>query len=279
MGNDRKTAILERLDIAAVVRELFPVVEVERGDQVKVNCPFHSDDTPSLSVNTAKGLFNCFGCPAEGNFFDLYMQVQGCDFKTALHNLEGRAGITTGTSRPSTTSTKTAAAPKVKPRKVDTFTYTDDQGRRLYIKERWEPARDGKRPKEFFFNHFDKQGKKQLGYKGLHVLYRLHEIIKADQVFILEGEGKVNLLFSWGLAATCLDTGAESKWKASYTPHLVGKDIVIVPDNDKAGEGYLHTVARALHGVARSVRVLRLPGLIEKQDVIDWARLQEVPEP
>jgi DNA primase len=56
MGNARKTAVLERLNFAAVISELFPVIEVERGDQVKVNCCFHEDITPSLSINTAMGL-------------------------------------------------------------------------------------------------------------------------------------------------------------------------------------------------------------------------------
>ena len=288
MGNDRKQAVIDAGVFPVVMPELFPNMQTTGKDQALVSCPFHQDESPSLSVNLSAGLFHCFACGSKGNGFDLFMKVRGYDFKTALHELEARAGITTGTraatGRPSATSISpagspaTTTAPKVKPVKVATFTYTDDQGRRLYIKERWEPARDGKRTKEFFFNHFDKQGKKQPGFKCEHVLYRLHEIVKADQIFILEGEMKADLLSSWGLAATCLDTGAESKWRDSYTPHLAGKDVVIVPDNDKAGEEYLQKIARALHGVARSVRVLRLPGLIEKQDVIDWARLLEVAE-
>ncbi len=261
MGIDRKAAVLERLDIAAVVREFRPDMQLTGNDQALVRCPSHDDATASDSLNLKTGLHHCFACGASGNFFDWYMLVSGCDFKTALHELETFAGITT--------------LPKVKPRKVATFIYTDAAGKKRYGKERWEPARDGKRKKEFFFFSFDKQGNKEKGFKGEHLLYRLHEIVPAEQVFILEGEAKADLLAAWGLAATCLDTGAESKWKASYTPHLAGKDIVIVPDNDQAGEAYLQTVARALHGVARSIRVLRLPGLIEKQDVIDWARLQE----
>lgn len=280
MGNNRKQTIIDAGIFPAVMRELFPNMQPTGKDQALVSCPFHQDESPSLSVNLSAGLFHCFACGAKGNGFDLFMKVRGCDFKTALHDLESRAGITTG--RPSTTSPKPAAgspatttAPPVKPRRVATFFYTDATGKKRYGKERWEPARDGKRSKEFFFFHFDKAGTRQKGFKGEHLLYRLHEIVKADQVFVFEGEGKANLAASWGLAATCLDTGAESKWRDSYTPHLAGKDVVIVPDNDKAGEEYLQKIARALHGVARSVRVLRLPGLIEKQDVIDWARLQE----
>lgn len=284
--NDRKASILEQLDVAAVVRELFPAMQATGKEQALVCCPFHDDENASLSVNTTGGLFHCFACGASGNFFDLYMKVRGCDFKTALHDLETRAGITTGTravtGRPSTISPKPAAgspatttAPPVKPRKIATFFYTDTTGKKRYGKERWEPARDGKRSKEFFFFSFDNHGTRQKGFKGEHLLYRLHEIVKADQVFIFEGEAKADLAASWGLAATCLDTGAESKWRASYTPHLAGKDVVIVPDNDKAGEEYLQKIARALHGVAQTVRVLRLPGLPEKGDLIDWARLQE----
>lgn len=286
MGNDRKQAVIDAGVFPAVIRDLFPTMQTTGKEQALVNCPFHQDESPSLSVNLPAGLFNCHACGAKGNGFDLFMKVRGCDFKTALHDLEDRAGITTGAraagGRPSTPSPKPAAgppanttAPPVKPRRVATFFYTDATGKKRYGKERWEPARDGKRSKEFFFFHFDKQGTRQKGFKGEHLLYRLHEIVKADQVFILEGEMKADLLSSWGLAATCLDTGAESKWRDSYTPHLAGKDVVIVPDNDKAGEEYLQKIAWALHGVARSVRVLRLPGLIEKQDVIDWARLQE----
>lgn len=34
--------------------------------QVMVNCCFHEDGTPSLSINLTDGWFNCFGCGAKG---------------------------------------------------------------------------------------------------------------------------------------------------------------------------------------------------------------------
>ena len=33
-------------------------------------CPFHNDSNPSLSLNDKLGLFNCFGCKAQGNIID-----------------------------------------------------------------------------------------------------------------------------------------------------------------------------------------------------------------
>jgi putative DNA primase/helicase len=264
MGNDRKQAIIDSGIFRTVIPELLPSMKATGKDQALACCPYHEDKNPSLSVNLPTGLHHCFAgsCGAKGNGIDLYMKVRGVDFFTACCELEARAGLS-------------ATPPKVKPKKVATFTFTDETGKPLYGKERWEPARDGKRSKEFFFFHYDKQGRKQKGFKGVHVLYRLHEIVKVDQVFILEGEGKADLLASWGLAATCLDTGAESKWWDHYTPYLAGKDVVIVPDNDDAGEAYLQTVAKALYGKACTIKVLRLPGLPVKGDVLDFAKAKE----
>jgi energy-coupling factor transporter ATP-binding protein EcfA2 len=92
----------------------------------------------------------------------------------------------------------------------------------------------------------------------------------APVIYFLEGEAKADLLASWGLVATCLDTGAESKWKPAYTPYFTGRHVVVVPDNDQAGEVYLAAVAKGLFEAVASVRVLRLPDLPEKGDVLDW---------
>lgn len=279
--NTRKGAILDRLGPsgrAAVVREAFPELTPVGKDQALVRCVYHTEETPSLSIQLSTGLHNCKACGAKGDFMGLVMQVWGCDFKAALARLEGCAGIvTTATVRPSTATGK-AAAPKVKTRKVATFIYTGTEGRELYRKERHEPARDGIRSKEFFFSHKDKKGNRQKGYRGEHVPYRLHEVVQAPPdavVYFVEGEAKADLLASWGLVATCLDTGAESKWKASYTPHFKDRHVVIVPDNDRAGEGYCSTVAKALFEVAASVKVLRLPGLPEKGDILDFVKLNK----
>ena len=37
------------------------------GKNYKTCCPFHPDDTPSLSVNPSQGLWSCFGCGAGGD--------------------------------------------------------------------------------------------------------------------------------------------------------------------------------------------------------------------
>jgi len=52
---------------------------------------------------------------------------------------------------------------------------------------------------------------------------------------------------------------------------LSGADVVILPDNDQHGRSHLDAVAASLKEVGARVRVLDLPGLPPKGDVVDWA--------
>ncbi|HBR17151.1 MAG TPA: hypothetical protein DD725_06035, partial [Deltaproteobacteria bacterium] len=251
-----KKEILSRTDFKTLFAENISKFKVTTPSQAVGLCPFHDDHNPSLSMNLESGAFHCFSsCGAKGGPVDLLMKVWGVDFKTALDRLAERAGV------------KIAGSERItgKPQAIAVFHYTDASGKRRYRKVRYEPGRDG-RKKEFFFFHGDKE--KGRGCDA--VPYRLHEITKADRIFILEGEAKADLLASWGLAAACLDSGSNSKWHPRYDQYFAGKEIVIVPDNDSAGLGYMQTIANALYGEAKNIKVLRLPGLKEKEDVIDW---------
>ena len=104
------------------------------------------------------------------------------------------------------------------------------------------------------------------------VLYRLPELLRAAPfatVFICEGEKDCNALHERGLIATT-NPGGAGKWLPSMSEHLRNRNVVILPDNDDAGEKHADDVARALQGIAKSVRVLRLPDLPDKGDVSDW---------
>jgi hypothetical protein len=51
---------------------------------------------------------------------------------------------------------------------------------------------------------------------------------------------------------------------------LVGRNVLILEDNDKAGRKKAHDAAVALCGTAKTIRIVRLPGLPDKGDVSDW---------
>ena len=63
-----------------------------------------------------------------------------------------------------------------------------------------------------------------------------------------------------GIVATC-NAGGAGKWKGEHAAHLKGADVVIIPDNDPAGQEHAKTVATSLTGVAKRVRILELPNL------------------
>lgn len=221
------------------------------GEQASGLCPFHDDRTPSFSVNIRSGLFNCFACGIKGNVFQFYMRHKGVDFKTALRELG-----------------KLAGAWGVEQQVTASYEYKEPRGKTLYLKQRLEPGYDG-RSKTFVFKH-EENGIWVKGRGCDPILYNLPEVVQANQVFIVEGEGKVELLKKWALVGTCLDSGARSPWREEYADILKGKEVIVVPDNDVPGRQYAERISSALYGVTANIKIVELPGLQEGEDIINW---------
>ena len=252
-----KQQILDNLNIIDFYKTFIPSLKVNGKTEALGLCCFHDDHNPSLSVNVQTGLFHCFSCDAKGDIFTFYQRYKDADFPTALREIAEMTGTNTDT----------------KPRVVAKFEYQDENGKTLYIKARLEPGRSG-RPKEFVFKHLE--GSSWVTGRGCEpVLYRLPEIIKSNYCFIVEGEAKADILTSRGLVATCLDSGANSPVKNEHIQILGAKEkIVILPDNDTAGKNYAYKIANALHGKVKELKLVELPGLKEKEDIIDWDKIQ-----
>ena len=85
-------AVRERVSIVEVVSGYVTLKKAGR-NHVGL-CPFHSEKTPSFTVNDERGLFHCFGCGAGGTVFTFVMRVEHIDFPDAVELLARRAGIT-----------------------------------------------------------------------------------------------------------------------------------------------------------------------------------------
>lgn len=59
-------------------------------------CPFHSEKTPSFSVNPSLQTFRCFGCGKSGNVFAFIMEIEEVGFYEALHIVKNRIGYDEG---------------------------------------------------------------------------------------------------------------------------------------------------------------------------------------
>jgi DNA primase len=82
-------------DATDLVELIAEVTKVKRsGRSFMAVCPFHQEKTPSMSVDRARGLYNCFGCGKHGDIFTFVQETQGLDFPEALEALARRAGVT-----------------------------------------------------------------------------------------------------------------------------------------------------------------------------------------
>ena len=106
------------------------------------------------------------------------------------------------------------------------------------------------------------------------LLYRLEEALESDgPILVVEGEKDVNTLWAIGYAAVCGAHGA-GVWTEKHSKALLGRDLVVLNDNDPAGYEYAKKVMECSHGIARSLRRLDLkdwwPEIGYGQDVTDW---------
>ncbi|ODM71367.1 hypothetical protein A6452_09335 [Bradyrhizobium elkanii] len=104
------------------------------------------------------------------------------------------------------------------------------------------------------------------------VPYRLPELLNAPDaaVLIVEGEKDVDNVMKLGNFVATTNSGGACNWHPDLNHYFKDREIYILPDNDEVGEKHARKVYEQLHGVAKKIRILRLPGLRDKQDVSDW---------
>ena len=83
--------VLMKADIESVVSRY---VQLKRsGGNMWGLCPFHSEKTPSFSVNPSKQIFHCFGCGKGGNAIKFIMEIEHLNYPEAIRHLAGLYGV------------------------------------------------------------------------------------------------------------------------------------------------------------------------------------------
>lgn len=195
-------------------------------------------------------------------------------------------GKTYTTGSPISFGDNTPAAPPVQGKVVATYPYIDEHGELLYEVLRVEPGRDG-RAKDFWQRRPHPVdgawvwGMKEGGYRKRangewypvkdaarstddelpevrRVLFRLPEVLQAEDVYVVEGEKDVLTLTAGGIVATT-NSGGAGKWLPEHSESLRGRRVVIIPDNDETGKKGAAVVVKALAGIATEVLLIELP--------------------
>ena len=189
----------------------------------------------------------------------------------AVETLTGVAPATKSKARP-------AESASYDPRAAFEWIYRDETGAPLFRsvrtpeKQFWQSPADG-------HGGWVKAAKGCMDGVRLVPLY-LPEVLAAIRnsglILIAEGERKVDLLRHLGYAATCNVSGAiRSKlWidhaKEFFSAGCYAPKIIVLPDKDEAGRKHADTIGAAFAAVGVTVHILELPGLDDKEDVINW---------
>ena len=81
----------ERADIGEVISG-YTHLKRSGGQTLKGLCPFHSEKTPSFTVDTGRGLYHCFGCGESGNVYQFVQKVEGLPFPEAVEWVARKTG-------------------------------------------------------------------------------------------------------------------------------------------------------------------------------------------
>ena len=91
ISNQTTQEVRTRASIVEVVSDYVTLKKA--GQNYSGLCPFHSEKTPSFTVNEEKGVFYCFGCQAGGDIFKFLMLYDGLTFPESIERLAERYGI------------------------------------------------------------------------------------------------------------------------------------------------------------------------------------------
>jgi AAA domain/Toprim-like len=255
------------MDTAIDLRGLAKVLNGEvSADQVKAPGPGHSPHDRSLSIKLDPSaqdgfIVHSFAHDDPIKCRDYVRERIGLPAWEPRRQINGRASaadIQRNLMQALASERETAPRGRV----VKTYDYCDTDGALLYQVCRLEP-------KDFRQRRPNGNGGWRLEEGQRRIPYRLPELVKYPDatVFITEGEKDADRVAELEYCATTVSSG---KWTPDCVRALANRDVLILEDNDEAGRKRALEAAEALQGAAKTIRIVRLPGLADKGDVSDW---------
>lgn len=231
----------------------------------------HGEEGESLRVvlqGERAGLWYDFATSDGGNIFDLWQGARSLpSFRETLKDAAHYTGAVTNTTRrmPKRKAPKGGeawGAPTV------THQYHDINGNIVAEVDRFEWEEDGKRKK--VFRPWDVKTRRHRAPET-RPLYNLPRIASAAEIILVEGEKSADALISQHFDATTAMGGASAPLDKTDWSILIGRKVVIWPDNDAAGMAYADRLKAHLEdlGVGH-VSILSIPpDRPEKWDAAD----------
>jgi putative DNA primase/helicase len=281
----------------------------QTGAEWRCGCPIHGGKDPNFTVDPTTGRYFCHSaCGCGGDILSLEMSLTGADFKTAkaevfriVSRIEPRQ-TTAGwreierypyTDRDGNLLFESVRYLKpdgkktfvqVRPSGVEAAGTTDPErigcvraggivvglSKGKYLLDPKAERATGKPTWKRVDDQIDYGGAEYHFSDCPRVPYRLPKVLKAEMVYLPEGEKDVHTFESWELVASCNPGGSgESHLYTGWAEYFRNRHVIILPDNDDPGRKHALATASALLSVAASIRVVELP-VPPKGDVTDW---------
>jgi hypothetical protein len=228
--------------------------------ELMLKCPFHDDDTPSLCANTRKnGCWYCHGCKRRGTVYELLAQLNGTNIGEAIESLATAKGIDIEYQDPDAGAT--------------IYQYKTEDGKRI-LKEVLVRIKNGDK---VFTQR--RPGPPGYGYINnvdgvLPSLYHGELVAGASTVCIVEGEKDADTVTNLELGrphklVVGVTSGGTASWRPEFAKSLIGKNVVLMPDDDEAGEQCAAAVKASLRAEGIVYREVRF-GDVGCKDVSDF---------
>lgn len=229
---------------------------LSQGKWAEARCPLHADKKPSLRIDLESG-----GCKCNS---------AGCSFGQGhIRKLAEAAGLSTEglPGRPPAGGNGKAKLEQ----KAEYFYPLQDGTPFGLVRRYWDSDTADKTFRQLTW----KDGEWSWGSEGkAFPIYRADKIAEATSTVVLwlEGEKCVDQAVKLGFEATTSAGGAQrfGKCDGSSLNLLKGKRVFVIPDNDLPGRAYAEEVARGLQELSIDVKVVELPGLELKGDLVNW---------
>ena len=194
-------------EVAAYYAAKVPHLK-QRGREWRGPCPVHHGQDDNFAVIPASGVWFCHStCGRGGDILDLEAVLNSGDFsvrKAAVFALMGRAEpeyrhqltSTNGNSEGKATASSASANERGDQwRQIEAYPYTDGHGNLLFQVVRFERGEGAHRQKKFRQRQPDRRGGWNWDLYAIErVPYHLEAILKADVVYLVEGEKDVHTL-------------------------------------------------------------------------------------
>jgi len=299
-ASDQASPLKHRADELKRTRSFHKLLALDghdvesNGSGWKTCCMFHSDSTPSFSVDPTDTRAKCFGCDFSGDIIDYEVKRTGTGFHEAVESLEGRAPMRDHPLAAEEIDTVDAGPVELTPeQKASAVKFTRNilnspsvaskiiKGRDV----KWNPetitrlAREGTLGWDgsalvFIYPSglkFRRWPAKEITWQGNAAggPWRTEVISAAQIVYVAEGETDAISLIDAGIEENGIAVVAcpsATGFNIHWGPLFEGKDVMLVFDNDAAGESGTEKAVKVLAPYAKTISRL------------DWAKMQEEPK-